>query len=154
MAAAMSSIDSVLLVAASSVDHDLIDPHREGQTAMRLTRVWILLLSLVAAGLSLVPGQGIVEMSAFSGSMYAACFLPTLVVGLFWRRATAAGATTAIIVGFVVTPCWRFSKHAAFDGTFEKWHEVYVGIAASMLVYLAVSLMTVPETPGPQTAND
>jgi SSS family transporter len=109
VAAAMSSLDSVLLVAASSVDHDVIGV-RERSNPMLITRCWVLVLSAVAAGLALVQARGIVEMSSFSGSIYAACFLPSLVVGLFWKGGTRSGALAGIIVGFTVTTIWFYAK--------------------------------------------
>ncbi len=139
IAAAMSSLDSVLLVAASSVDHDLVSPNREHTAAMRHTRAWVFILSAAAAGLALVPGRGIVEMSSFSGSMYAACFLPTLVIGLFWKRATAAGALAALIAGFGITLFWFFAKTEFAGGAFRSVHEVYVGLGLSIPTYFAVS---------------
>lgn len=146
-AAAMSSLDSVLLVAASSVDHDLIAPGRDPKQAMHMTRRWVLLLSATAAGLSLGLDQGIVEMSSFSGSMYAACFLPALVVGLFWRRGTSAGATISLSLGFAVTLFWFCLKKKIAGGVFQAWHEVYVGLAVSLTAYVLVSRATFRETP-------
>ena len=138
IAAAMSSLDSVLLVAASSVDHDLIAPQREHSEAMRHTRGWVFVLSAAAACLALIPGRGIVEMSSFSGSMYAACFLPTLVFGLFWKRANATGALLALIVGFSVTLFWFFAKSEIADGAFRSVHEVYVGLGLSIPTFFVV----------------
>ena len=142
LAAAMSSLDSVLLVAASSVDHDVIAPGRDSLSAMWLTRLWVLILSAAAAGLSIFIDEGIVEMSSFSGSMYAACFLPTLVMGLFWRRGTAAGAMAALIVGLTATLLWFCLKTTLFNGAYWSWHEVYVGSAVSMSTYVVVSFAT------------
>ena len=154
VAAAMSSLDSVLLVAASSVDHDLIAPLRNPLEKMRLTRMWVLVLSLVAAGLSIWLEEGIVEMSSFSGSMYAACFLPTLVVGLFWKRGTSAGAMAAVMVGFSVTLLWFCLKKQIAGGTFQTWHEVYVGTTASLSVYAIVSVLTRPATSSSSLAEN
>lgn len=144
VAAAMSSLDSVLLVAASSVDHDLIAPGREERRAMRLTRLWVLLLSAAAAGLTLWRKEGIVEMSSFSGSMYAACFLPTLVLGLFWKRGTPVAAIATVLIGFSVTLFWFYAKKHVAGGDFSNWHEVYVGSAVALAVYVTVSLLTPP----------
>ena len=138
IAAAMSSLDSVLLVAASSVDHDIIAPHRDRKAAMRHTRMWVLVLSAVAAIMSLVLDRGVVEMSSFSGSIYGGCFLPALVVGLYWNRATKAGALSSLIVGLSATVIWFFIK----QDVYANLHEVYVGLAVSMTTYVLVSLAT------------
>jgi cation/acetate symporter len=135
VAAAMSSLDSVLLVAASSVDHDILAPDREHSAAMRHTRLWVVLLSALAAELAAGRIAGIVEMSSFSGSLLAACFLPALVIGLFWQRATLPAALASLIIGFTATMGWFVAKK------YTDWqlHELYVGLACSLPVFVAVS---------------
>ena len=107
-----------------------------------MTRLWVIILSATAATLAWLLDRGIVEMSSFSGSMYAACFLPALVVSLFWRGATAAGALAAIVVGFSVTLGWFALKAEVAGGAYRTWHEVYVGLASAFVVFVGVSLMT------------
>jgi len=142
VAAAMSSIDSVLLVAASSVDHDLISPGRTGSNDVGRTRLWVLVLSAVAAVFSLVLDQGITEMSSFSGSLYAACFLPSLIVGLFWRRLGRRAALVAIVTGFVTTLAWFILKQLGLPGGFQKLHEVYVGVTCSHVAAISVAVFS------------
>lgn len=144
VAAAMSSIDSVLLVAASSVDHDLVAPGRDARGAMRLTRLWVVLLSVSAAVLSLLLDEGITEMSSFSGSLYAACFLPTLILGLFWRGATRRGALASLVVGFLATFAWFLLRANDVVGSLGGLHEVYVGVACGLLVAVVTPLLTRP----------
>ena len=141
LAAAMSSIDSVLLVAASSVDHDLISVGRSDETGVSRTRLWVLLLSATAAALSLVLDQGITEMSSFSGSLYAACFLPPLIVGLFWRRLGRRAALAAMVTGFVTTGAWFLLKQTGSLGEWKTVHEVYVGLACSHAVAITMTLL-------------
>jgi Na+/proline symporter len=107
---------------------------------MRLTRLWVVLLSAAAAGLSLLRYRGIVELSAFSGSIYAVCFLPALIVGLFWRRGTADGAFSSLGLGLAATVAWFFLK----DHYWPNLHELYVGLAVSLPTYVVVSLLTGP----------
>lgn len=142
VAAAMSSIDSVLLVAASSADHDLVAPGRDDDAVgVRRTRVWVFLLSAVAAVLSLILDQGITEMSSFSGSLYAACFLPSLIVGLFWKRLGRTAALLALVTGFATTLGWFILKQAGGLGELRKVHEVYVGVACSHVVAVTMTVL-------------
>jgi Na+/proline symporter len=142
VAAAMSSIDSVLLVAASSADHDLVAPGRaDDGVGVRRTRVWVFLLSAVAAVLSLILDQGITEMSSFSGSLYAACFLPSLIVGLFWKRLGRTAALLALITGFATTLGWFILKQTGCLGDLRKVHEVYVGVACSHVVAVTMTVL-------------
>jgi SSS family transporter len=147
VAAAMSSLDSVLLVAASSIDHDLIAPGREAQAAMKHTRMWVLLLSALAAALALLRLTGIVEMSSFSGSVFATAFFPCLIVGLFWRRGNRAGALASLLVGFAVTTLWFLIRKLELAPAFAWLHEIFLGLVVSLLTYVVVSLLTRPGPP-------
>ena len=141
VAAAMSSIDSVLLVAASSVDHDVVSPGRDAPNAVSRTRWCVFVLSAVAAGLSLVLDQGITEMSSFSGSLYAACFLPPLIVGLFWNRLGRRAALAAMVTGFVTTLAWFLMKQGGSLGSWRVLHEVYVGVGCSHVVAITMTCL-------------
>ena len=101
VSAAMSSIDSVLLVAASTISRDVIhladvkSINQDTRGEVRRTRIWIVIISLVAATSALLPfTQDIVRMTKFSGSLYGACFLPVLVVGPLVVLALVAGVAT------------------------------------------------------------
>jgi SSS family transporter len=142
VSAAMSSIDSVLLVAASTIDRDLLGTselhsQRQDLDAVTRTRWFVVLVSVVAAGSALIPQmRDIVEMTAFSGSMYGACFLPVLVFGLFVKRRSAAAACTTIVLGaLTVTVAFALKKLG-----WSTIHEVYPGILVGTAVYFALTL--------------
>lgn len=140
LSAAMSSLDSVLLVAASSVSRDLLMIDAEDSRTIAHTRLWVIPVSLVSLLLALNPFGDVVEITAFSGSLYAACFLPTLIVGMYWRRATATGALACMLVGSATVIGWYIAEKA-------KWtslHEVYVGLVVAITAYVGVSVLTSP----------
>ena len=140
LSAAMSSLDSVLLVAASAVSRDLLIIDDDDTRAIARTRVWVVVVSLISMMLALNPFGDIVEITAFSGSLYAACFLPTLVMGLYWRRGTATGALACIILGSATVIGWHFAARAGWTSL----HEVYVGFAVALVAYIGASLLTAP----------
>ena len=142
LSAAMSSLDSVLLVAASSASRDLFGSHQaEGRIAV--TRAWVVLISIVSMLVALRPPGGIVEVTALSGSLYAACFLPTLVVGLYWKRRSAPGALACILVGGATVALWYLARKRGWT----SWHEVYAGVVAALAVYALVSVVDRKRTP-------
>ncbi|MGB1778825.1 MAG: sodium:solute symporter family transporter, partial [Longimicrobiales bacterium] len=68
VAAAMSSLDSVLLVMASTTERDIVSVLKPGRTEkaeMFWTRGWVALFALITAIISLNPPDGIVELTAF-----------------------------------------------------------------------------------------
>ena len=137
LSAAMSSLDFVLLVAASSVARDVLILPDDLRVVAR-TRLWVVVLSLVSMLLALNPFGDIVSITVFSGSLYAACFLPTLVGGLYWKRGTAAGALACVVTGTVTVITWHFLRRAGW----AEWHEVYVGLLVSLAFFVSVSLAT------------
>ncbi len=144
LSAAMSSLDSVLLVAASSVGRDILILGDEDPRVLIRTRWWVLVISLLGMLLALNPLEDIVEITAFSGSLYAACFFPTLVVGLYWTGGTATGSVSCVLVGSTTVTAWHFAKLAGWT----TWHEVYMGLSVALLVYIVVSLMSSkPDSP-------
>jgi len=140
VSAALSSLDSVLLVAAASVDHDLILPDSGDSRAIARTRIWVFILSLASMLLALNPFADIVEITAFSGSVYGACFLPSLVFGLYWKRGTAAGSLACVVAGAATVVGWYLARSSGRTSL----HEVYPGVAVGVLTYFGVSLITSP----------
>jgi len=137
LSAAMSSIDSVLLVAASSIDHDLIAPGRNDAQAVARTRIWVVAVSLASMLLAVSPAAGdIMTLTAFSGALYGACFLPALVVGLFWRPATAA-ALASVACGAAAVIGWFAVRSLKWTGV----HEVYVGLAVGLGVFALIGIL-------------
>ncbi len=146
LAGAMSSLDSVLLVASSTVSHDLLATGDDKERRYARPWMWIAVLSLAAMLLSFNPFGDIVEITAFSGSLYAACFLPTLLLGLYWKRGTAAGAMACILVGSTTVIGGFLANRLGWT----SWHEIYAGLAAGLVSYVAVSMATSNRAQGPR----
>jgi len=139
VAAAMSSLDSVLLVMASTTERDIVSvlrPGRGEESEMRWTRGWVALFALITAIISLNPPAGIVELTAFSGSLYGACFFPAIVLGLHWGRGSGSAVLASFAVGITVLLTWGFVPGSAI------LHEVFPAMILSTLTYCGVSLIT------------
>ena len=132
LGAAMSSLDSVLLVAASVTTRDLWQPATEAQEVRR-TRIGVVGFAVVAALVALRPPGGIMDITIFSGSLYAVCFLPTVVLGLHWRRGNESAALGAFGVGIAVLLTWL---GLGFESVL---HEVFPALAASMATYVLIA---------------
>ena len=138
LAAAMSSMDSVLLVAASVLYKDVIEPAHPTAHPLTWTRIGVVGLSIVAAGVALNPPGGIVEITILSGSLYAVCFFPAILFGLHWRRGTANGVLASMISGVSVLAAWmQFGPRGLV-------HEVFPALFVSCVVYVVVALKQTP----------
>ncbi|HSG46671.1 MAG TPA: hypothetical protein VLA43_02535, partial [Longimicrobiales bacterium] len=137
VAAAMSSLDSVLLVMASTAERDLMSvwkPHRSEATSMAWTKGWVALFAAITALIALNPPGGIVSLTAFSGSLYGACFFPAIVLGLWWKRGSGAAVLASFAVGIGVLLGWEYVPGS------EVLHEVFPAVVLSTLAYAGVAL--------------
>lgn len=141
VAAAMSSLDSVLLVMASTTERDVVGilrPGRSEASEMSWTRGWVALFALITAVISLNPPGGVVELTAFSGSLYGACFFPAVIFGLHWRRGSGASVIASFVVGIGVLLGWPLLPGS------EILHEVFPAMVLSTLVFWVVGAKTEP----------
>jgi SSS family transporter len=137
VAAAMSSLDSVLLVTASTLQRDLVSlvraqPATDAQV-IRATRWSVLVLAMITAAIAWNPPGGIVKLTTWSGSLFAACFLPAVLFGLYSRRGDGRAVLASYAAGFGVLAAWGSSPLA------RQLHEVFPALVASFLVFVAVA---------------
>lgn len=136
LAAAMSSLDSVLLVMASTWERDVVSLfHRvEEDRVVSETRRYVALFAVITALLAVRPPGSIVTLTAFSGSVYAACFFPAVVLGLYWRRGTGAAVLASFAGGLGVLLVWDALPVG------DLIHEVFPAMAVSILLYTGLAL--------------
>jgi Na+/proline symporter len=138
VAAAMSSLDSVLLVMASTTERDLVALARPGRSEsqeMFWTKAWVALFAFITMLISLNPPGGIVELTAFSGALYGACFFPTLVLGLHWRRGNGTAVIASFLFGIGVLLFWDLVPGS------EVVHEIFPAMVFSTAAYVGGSLL-------------
>ena len=124
---------------ASTTERDIVSVLKPGRTEkaeMFWTRGWVALFALITAIISLNPPDGIVELTAFSGSLYGACFFPAIIFGLHWRRGSGAGVIASFVVGIGVLLGWEYVPGS------EILHEVFPAMVLSTLAFWLVSLGT------------
>ncbi|MCZ6460086.1 MAG: sodium/solute symporter [Gammaproteobacteria bacterium] len=136
VAAAMSSMDSVLLVAASVLYKDIVETFHPTAHPLTWTRIGVIGVAVVAAFVALDPPGDIVEITIFSGSLYAACFLPAILFGLHWQRGSAIGVVTSMVLGVVTLVSWMLF------GPGDVVHEVFPALTVSCLAYAIIARMT------------
>ena len=117
LAAIMSTIDSLLVVASSAVVRDfyqqIFKPKSEQENLTKLSRIVTLVMALIALGIAMtvainVPGRTIFWFVIFGWSGIAATFCPVIILSLFWKGYTEAGAITSMIIGFLGVPFFKF----------------------------------------------
>lgn len=110
LSAIMSTADSQLLVAASSVSHDLKDEHGDDASGLARARWVVLLIGVLAILLAIVFPDRIFSRVLFAWQALAAAFGPLLVITLWrgpvrpdWRIATlATGFLLTVVLSWTV----------------------------------------------------
>ncbi len=147
-AAGMSSLASVTFIAGTSIVKDILNvwkPMEERQVISRTK--WAMLGYCVIVFLfTLYPPAGVVEMSSFAGSVFAASFFPTIFGGLYLRWGTDLGAVASMAAGMLINVVWRFGVRFNFE-SLEQVHEVFPAFIGSFLVYLVVSKLSAHRVP-------
>jgi cation/acetate symporter len=107
LAAALSTADGLLLAIANALSHDIyykmIDPNAPSRRRLVVARVLLVVVAIFAAYVASTRPSDILSMVAWAFSLAAAGNFPALVLGIWWKRCTTAGAIAGMIAGFGVT---------------------------------------------------
>jgi sodium/proline symporter len=142
LAAMMSTVDSLLIMASSTLIRDVLQK-TVGSVASdsRLAiygKASTVILGLIAVGLAATEAKVIFWFVLFAWSGLACAFAPVVLCALFWPRTTRQGALAGMTSGFIVTVVWA----AFFKGRFHDLYEMIPGFLAGLTFTVAVSLGT------------
>jgi sodium/proline symporter len=143
LAATMSTADSQLLAASSSVSEDLMQGFGRvkltQQGKMIAARATVIAIAAVAIILAWNPNSSVFRVVSFAWAGFGATFGPTMLLALFWRRSNRQGAMAGLIVGGVMIFVWKFGI-ARLGGAFaiyELLPAFLLALAADVIVSLA-----------------
>lgn len=111
-AAIMSTADSQLLVAASSLVRDIYEKliHRNREISQKrlvfLSRIVVILLVTLSLLLGLLAEELVFWLVLFAWAGLGAAFGPTSILALFWKGATKTGIISGMIAGAVTVIVW------------------------------------------------
>jgi cation/acetate symporter len=104
LAAALSTADGLLLAIANALSHDIyykmLDPNAPTIRRLTVARVLLFCVAVIAAYLASTRPSDILAMVGWAFSLAMAGNFPALVMGIWWKRTTTAGAIAGIIAGF------------------------------------------------------
>ncbi len=107
LAAALSTADGLLLTIGNALAHDVYFKGEGNRQQMMRRVMWskfaLLVVALIAAFVAAQRPAGILFLVAASFSLAGAAFVPAMVLGIFWRRASSRGAVAGMLVGLGVT---------------------------------------------------
>ncbi len=162
LAAALSTADGLLLTITSALSHDLyyriFRPDASTQFRLVISKSLLLVVAVLAATVAAEKPGTILSMVAWAFSIAGSAFFPALVLGIFWRRATRAGALTGMILGTLLT--LYYILRVEFDSIpwlgirglhMEPWFHIQstsagvFGVVLGFCSIIVVSLLTRPD---------
>jgi cation/acetate symporter len=158
LAAALSTADGLLLTISNALSHDVyfkvIDANASNSRRVTTSKMLLLVVALSAAAVAAQKPADIVFLVSAAFSIAASALFSALVLGVFWKRATAAGAVAGMVAGLSVTLYYMVRNESWMRETFhiaapiDLWLGIQpisagvFGVAASLVVTVAVSLLT------------
>jgi cation/acetate symporter len=157
LAAALSTADGLLLAIANALSPDvyykMIDHTASTKRRLTVARILLVMVALLGAWTAVTLPQSILIFVSWAFSVAASGLFAALVLGVFWKRCTSAGAIAGMIAGFLIcvyytfgteyygVPLW-FQNSALTTKGLSNIAAGVIGIPVSFLVTIVVSLLT------------
>lgn len=159
LAAIMSTVSSQLLVTSSSLTEDVyktfVNKEATDKQLVLMGRICVGLVALVAIGLAHNRDSSILNIVANAWAGFGAAFGPLIVLGLYWKRMTFAGALAGIVVGAVTVLIWIYSPLTIGGKSLSSvMYEIVPGVLLSTIAIIVVSLMDKEPSQTMQTIFD
>ena len=104
LSAVMSAAATALLALSGMISmniyRDVINPNASHATQVRVTRILVLALGVVATVIALTYPNA-AELSAFGFDLILASLFGAMTLGLFWKKTNAIGAAAGMIAGIL-----------------------------------------------------
>lgn len=144
LAATMSTADSQMLAAASSVSQNILQEfghmkltERQSLFAARLT---IICVSVVGVVLARDPNSSVFGIVSFAWAGFGGAFGAVMLCALFWKRCNWQGALAGMLAGGLMVFVWKYLV-SPLGGVFGIY-ELLPAFLTSLLVCVVVSLVT------------
>ena len=144
LAATMSTADSQLLAAASSVSQDLMQGFfgmkLSEKAAMDVARFTVVAIAVIGMFLAWDPNSSVFRVVSFAWAGFGAAFGPVVLFALFWKRANKWGALAGMAAGGIMVFVWKYLI-APMGGAWSIY-ELLPAFLVNCVVLVVVSLAT------------
>ena len=136
LAAMMSTASAGLLAASTVLTEDLLPRLRGGkQSSLNINRLFTLLTGVAVLGIALIVTDVISALTLAYNLLVGGMLIP-LIGAIYWKRATTAGAISAMALGFVTSLVFMVK-----DGL-EANTPIYYSLGVSVVSFVLVSLLS------------
>ncbi len=144
LASTMSTADSQLLAAASSVSQDLLQnfggKKLSTRSAMIAARATVIGIAVVGVILAWNPNSSVFHIVSFAWAGFGSTFGPVMLLGLFWKRCNKQGALAGMIAGGCMVFIWKYLVRPL--GGAWNIYELLPAFLVATAAVVVVSLLT------------
>ena len=144
LACTMSTSDSQLLAASSSMSENIFKGVFNVKMSDKLSMICARAVLLVIAAISIVlawdKDSSVFRVVSFAWAGFGATFGPVMLAALFWKRSNKYGAMAGLVTGAVMVFLWKF-KIAPIGGVFGIY-ELLPAFLCAFAAIIIVSLLT------------
>ncbi|MCI6637371.1 MAG: sodium/proline symporter PutP [Bilifractor sp.] len=144
LAATMSTSDSQLLAASSSVSeniiHEFFHLDLDDKKLMTIARFSLAIIAVIGVGIAWNPNSSVFGIVSFAWAGFGATFGPVVLLALFWRRSNKYGALFGMISGGIMVFVWKYAIRPI--GGAWNIYELLPAFLVAILVNVIVSLLT------------
>ena len=144
LACTMSTSDSQLLAASSSMSENLLHGvfgiKMSNRTSMLSARLVLTIIAILGIVIAWNPNSSVFQIVSFAWAGFGATFGPIMLLALFWKRSNRWGAIAGMAVGGILVFVWKFCLRP-LGGAWDIY-ELLPAFLAALAVDVIVSLAT------------
>lgn len=144
LAATMSTADSQLLAASSSVSQNIVKEvlvkDMSAKMSMVIARITLVGIAVIGVIIASNPNSSVFGIVSFAWAGFGAAFGPVMLMALFWKRSNMYGALAGMVSGGIMVFVWKFLIRPL--GGLWDIYELLPAFIVSMLFIIIVSLIT------------
>jgi sodium/proline symporter len=145
LACTMSTCDSQLLAASSSISEDILhgvfNVTVDEKTTMRMARGTLIVIAILGVVMARDPNSSVFGIVSFAWAGFGAAFGPVMMCAIFWRRTNFWGALIGMVSGGTMMLVWHYmiKPMGGVFGLYELLPGFLVGLAGCVIASLATS---------------
>lgn len=144
LAATMSTADSQMLAAASSVSQNIVQDFFHAKLSEKqsllVARITIVVISLIGVFLARDPDSSVFGIVSFAWAGFGGAFGAVTLCALFWKRSNRWGALAGMISGGAMVFIWKYVIRPL--GGIWDIYELLPAFLVSLICIIVVSLLT------------
>ncbi len=142
LACTMSTSDSQLLAASSSVSENILGGlfklNLSEKTKMIVARAVLIIIAVIGVVIAWDSNSSVFGIVSFAWAGFGAAFGPVMLLALFWKRSNKYGAIAGMIAGGAMVFIWKYVIAGLNDvlNVYELLPAFITGLAVNVIVSL------------------